>query len=278
MARRRSTTALFILTAPIALLITGWFPLGAQTALDWDEATVRFVSALPSVPVATDATWPPMEFFNRDGILVGFDIDLMREIGRRAGFQPRFVPVAWDGIFTGLMNAHYDVIASSVTILEERKRVMLFSDPYLDAAQYLVVPDSEEGRTVTDLGDMQGLDVGAQIGTTGARIAGDAGARVRTYDDLGLAIEDLVQGRLAGVVADVAIVEFYVLSHPHYGDRLRVIDTPYATEQYGFAVRRELETLRDDINAALREMRRDGSLERIKRFWFTHIIPAAPAM
>lgn len=268
-------TAYVFLVAGVLLGTTlGTEELHSQSALRWDPDRDPVYTELPAVSVATDATWPPMEYFNREGTLIGFDIDLLREIGRHAGFRPVFRSVAWDGIFLGLLNGSYEMIASSVTILDERKKVMLFSDPYLDAAQYLVV--RREDSSTEALGDLHGRRVGAQIGTTGARIAQDAGTTVHTYDDLGLAIEDLVQGRLAGVVADVAIVEYYILSHPHYGKELRILDQPYATEQYGFAIRQDRPELKTAIDEALAVLRENGRLEEIKRYWFRHILPGTP--
>lgn len=211
-----------------------------------------------------------MEYINSDGRIVGFDIDLVREIGRRAGFQPEFESVAWDGIFAGLAAGRYEMIASSVTILPERRERMLFSQPYFEAAQYLVVDRSRS--EVERLADLAGGEVGAQIGTTGARIvAAEPGVTVRTYDDLGLAVEDLATGRLDGIVADVAIVEYYVLSAERYAGRLRVASRPYAVEQYGFAVAPDREELRDAIDEALESIRADGTLARLRRFWFRSI-------
>jgi polar amino acid transport system substrate-binding protein len=258
----------FIITT---MIFAGFTDLRAQSALDWTESDVKRFERMPVVSVATDATWPPMEFINRDRELVGFDIDLLREVGLRAGFRPVFQTVPWDGIFVGLAARHYDMIASSVTVLEERKNSMLFSEPYLQAAQFLVV--RRDDNRIARLEDLAGEEVGAQIGTTGSRIARDAGAAVRTYDDLGLAIEDLVQGRLRGVVADVAIVDYYILGHRDYGSRLSVVDTPYAVEDYAFAIRRDLLSLREDIDHALVTIREDGTLDNLKRFWFRNIVP-----
>lgn len=215
-----------------------------------------------------------MEYHNRNGEIVGFDIDLLREIGRRAGFRPLFQSVAWDGIFSGLISGSYDMIASSVTILEVRKRVMLFSEPYLSAAQYVVVPRNDE--PVNRLEELSGRSVGAQIGTTGARIAREAGATVRAYDDIGLAIEDLLQSRLAGIVADVAIIEYYVLANPKNRDRLRIVETPYATEQYGFAIRQDRPDLLTAVNRVLQEMKADGQLHEIRDYWFHQLTPVTP--
>lgn len=253
--------------------------LPAQSGLDWDEET-RDRADRPGrvVSVATDSTWPPMEYVNRRRELVGFDIDLVREIGLRVGFRPRFITVPWDGIFAGLAAGQYDMIASSVTVLDERRRHMLFTRPYLNAAQYLVVPMDETG--IDSLADLVGGEVGAQIGTTGARLI-DAtdGLTLRSYDDLGHAVEDLAMGRLDGVVADVAIVEHYVLANPRYRSTLRRLDRPYAVEQYALAIRPDLPGLHNEVHNALEEIRRDGTLRRLRDFWFPHTsveIPDVP--
>ena len=241
--------------------------IDAQSALAWDEATHHAFQELPSVRVATDSTWPPMEYINREGELVGFDIDLLREIGLRGGFRPEFVTVPWDGIFAGLIAGQYQMIASSVTLLEERARVMRFSRPYFTAEQFLVVAS---GRTeVEQIEGLVGEDVGAQIGTTGARVVNNAeGVGLRAYDDLGLAVEDLAQGRLGGIVADAAIVEYFVLANERYGDLLRVAGSAYTVEQYAFAIAIDALDLHDRVDRGLADVHRDGTLRRLREFWF----------
>lgn len=224
-----------------------------------------------TVDVATDATWPPMEYIDPAEGLVGFDIDMMREIGRRAGFEVRFTVVPWDGIFAGLAAREYDVIASSVTILDERREQMLFTRPYLEAAQYIVT-NADRAEEVDGLEDLAGGEVGAQIGTTGARLlAATPGITVRVFDDLGLAVEDLYRGRLDAIVADDAIVQYFILQAPRYGHRLAVAGEPYAVEPYGIAVRRDLPELHRAIDLALAAMIADGTLARIRRRWFPDV-------
>ena len=259
------------IAALVGAATIGVGPLSAQSALEWTPAERERFDALPTIPVATDSTWPPMEYINRDRELVGFDIDLLREVGLRAGFRPEFETVAWDGIFAGLAARQYDMIASSVTLLEERKRAMRFSSPYFRAAQYLVVR-REDATAVSDLADLAGGAVGAQIATTGSRlIAETPGVELRSYDDLGLAVEDLATGRLDGIVADMAIVEYFVLSNERYERALVVTGEPYAVEDYAFAIRRDRPELQARINAALEEIRADGTLAAIRDFWFDHL-------
>lgn len=208
-----------------------------------------------------------MEYINREGELVGFDIDLLREIGLRGGFRPEFITVPWDGIFAGLIAGQYQMIASSVTLLPDRTRVMRFSQPYFTAAQYLVVPRSR--TDVTSLRELDGGEVGAQIGTTGSRLIDDTpGVQLRAYDDLGLAVEDLAQGRLEGIVADTAIVEYFILAHERYGDILRIAGEAYTVEEYAFPVRMDEEALHRAVERGLEEVRADGTLDRLHEFWF----------
>ena len=91
------------------------------------------------IVVATDATWPPMEYVDENREIVGYDIDLMKAIAEEAGLEVEFKNVAWDGIFAGLAAGEYDAVISSVTITDERRENYDFSDPYINAGQIVVV-------------------------------------------------------------------------------------------------------------------------------------------
>ena len=202
------------------------------------------------VTVATDATWPPMQFIDENRRLVGYDIDLMNAIAEAAGFRVEFQNTAWDGIFAGLATGEYDAVISSVTITEDRKATMDFSIPYINAGQVLIVQQSTTG--VTSLSDLSGRRVGAQIGTTGAfEVEAAAGVELVTYDELGLAIADLANGRIAGVVADTPIAADYVLQNEEYSDTLMIVGEPFTDEYYGIAVRKGNAELLALINSGL---------------------------
>ncbi|MFA5519124.1 MAG: transporter substrate-binding domain-containing protein, partial [Spirochaetota bacterium] len=154
--------------------------------------------------IATDATWPPMEFVNKDKEIVGFNIDMMKAIAKEGGFEVEFRNTAWDGIFAGLAANKYDAVISSVTITEERQKNMDFSNPYVNAGQVIVVKKELEG--LNKLSQFAGKSAGAQIGTTGAiEIAKHKDIKLRSYDEIGFAIEDLANGRVDAVVCDSPI-------------------------------------------------------------------------
>lgn len=238
----------------VALALLPFAPLRAQPSAQAVKITL-----------ATDATWPPMEFVNEAKEIVGFDIDLMRAAARAGGFSVEFKNTAWDGIFAGLANGEYDAIVSSVTITEERKRTMDFSVSYINAGQVLVVrSDSKAAR----LADLAGKSAGAQIGTTGAfEIEKVKGVTLRTYDELGLAIEDLANARIEAVVCDTPIAANYVLQNLAYKGRLKIAGQPFTQELYGVAVKKGNRRVLEQINEGLKKVLESPEYEQLKTKW-----------
>ncbi|MFN4216517.1 MAG: basic amino acid ABC transporter substrate-binding protein [Brevinematales bacterium] len=217
------------------------------------------------IVVATDATWPPMEFVNENKNIVGFDIDLIKAIAEKAGFEVEIRNTAWDGIFAGLANGSYDAVISSVTITEERKQQMDFSEPYINAGQVIVVKKGTQG---TQLSDFEGRKMGGQIGTTGVmEIQKNPKITLKTYDEIGLAIEDLYLGRIDGVVVDKPTAASFVLQNPKYKDVLTIVGEPFTQEYYGIAVRKGNKKVLDLINKGLAEVKKSGIDKELEKKW-----------
>ena len=218
------------------------------------------------ITIATDATWPPMEYVDKNKEIVGFDIDLIKAVAEAGGFEVKIQNTAWDGIFAGLGNKTYDAIISSVTITEERKKTMDFSLPYINAGQVLIVRSEISGVTV--LADLKGKAVGAQIGTTGSfEIDKTEGVTLNTYDELGLAIEDLVNGRIDGVVADTPIAADFVLQNDVYKGKLKIVGKPFTDELYGIVVNKGNKRVLDLVNKGLKIVLDAGKDEELKDKW-----------
>ncbi|AFG36813.1 basic amino acid ABC transporter substrate-binding protein [Spirochaeta africana] len=216
--------------------------------------------------IATDATWPPMQYVDENREIVGFDIDLINAIGEAADVEIEVRNTAWDGIFAGLLNRDYDAVISSVTITEDRQRTMDFSTPYLNAGQVLIVRSETEG--VSELADLAGQAVGAQIGTTGFfEVQNTAGIEALSYDEIGLAIEDLANGQIAGVVADTPIAANYVLQNENYRDQLMIVGEPFTEEYFGIAVRQGNERVLSVINEGLEAVIAAGLIEELEDKW-----------
>jgi polar amino acid transport system substrate-binding protein len=218
------------------------------------------------IVIATDATWPPMEMVDENKEIVGFDIDLMKAAAKAGGFTVEFKNTAWDGIFAGLAAGEYDAVMSSVTITEERKKTMDFSVPYINAGQVLIVPQETTG--VTTLADLKGKAVGAQIGTTGSfEVEKVSGVELKTYDEIGLAFEDLVNGRIAGVVADTPVAADFALMNPNYKGKLKIVGKPFTEEYYGVAVKKGNTKVLDTINKGLKAVLDTDTYKQIEDKW-----------
>ncbi|TCW61961.1 basic amino acid ABC transporter substrate-binding protein [Treponema sp. J25] len=218
------------------------------------------------IVVASDATWPPMEFVDENKNIVGFSPDMMKAIAEAAGFDVEIRNTAWDGIFAGLEAGAYDAICSSVTITEERKKTMDFSEPYVNAGQVLVVSKKLEG--VSALKDMVGKKVGAQIGTTGdIEIQKVPGILRSTYDEIGLAFEDLANGRIDGVVADSPIAANFALQNPKFKEKLKIVGEPFTDEWLGIAVKKGDTRTLELINKGLSIIKANGTLDKIAAKW-----------
>ena len=219
-----------------------------------------------TIVIAQDATWPPMEFVNENKEITGFASDYMRAVAKEAGFEIELKNVAWDGIFAGLAAGKYDAICSSVTITEERKKTMDFSIPYFKVRQALVVPKES---TAKSLEDMKGKTLGGQIGTTGYfAIKETQGVTAKSYDEIGLAMEDLFNGRIDGVVCDDPVAAQYALQKAEYAAKLKIASVlETGDEYYGVAVNKGNQEVLDLINKGIEAVQAKGIDKELRNKW-----------
>lgn len=223
--------------------------------------------AAPKFVVAHDATWPPMEFMDAKRNIVGYSVDYIDAAAKEGGFDVEHKSVAWEGIFAGLASNQYDIIASSVTITPERGKVMDFSIPYYEVRQAVVTP---KGSAAASLMDMKGKQVGAQIGTTGHMAAMKAGGiTVKTYDEIGHAVEALATGHLDGVICDDPTASNYILENEEYAKKLKVafIEETDEPEYYGFAVGKGKAEVLEYLNKGIQAVKDKGIEEELRKKW-----------
>ena len=227
-------------------------------------------SALPScssgtaaLSVATDATWPPFEYINTDtSEIEGFDIDVMTAIAEEAGLDIEIINVGWDPLLAGMAQGTYDLAISSITITEDRKKEMLFSDPYFPAGQMVVV--AKDNSSITGHENLDGV-VGAQIGTTGSfEIDKIDAATLKTYDDIGLAFQDLINGQIVAVVCDNPLALDYVKENP---DKLKTVGEAFTDEYYGIAIAEANADIVGPINDAIAALKADGIFDELSKKW-----------
>ncbi len=216
------------------------------------------------IRIATDATWPPFEYVDEDTMEIeGFDIDLMTAIADAADLDIEFLNVAWDPLLAGIAQCQYDAAISSITITPERAEEMLFSDPYFEAGQLISV--RIDNTDINGKEDLAGKTAGAQIGTTGSfEIEAIDGATLKTYDDIGLAFQDLMNGQIDAIVADSPLTLGYVNANP---DKIKTVGEMLTSESYGIAVCKDNPELLAQINAGLAEVKAEGIIDDLIDEW-----------
>ena len=222
--------------------------------------------AAKTLVVAGNCAFPPMEFLTDKKVPTGYSIASATEVLKRAGYEMELRDVAWDGIFAGLAAGNYDILASSTTITPERQQAFDFTIPYYGAVQAVVMP---KGKKINSLADLKGLTVGSQIGITGVFVLrkADVGAKIKEYDDIGLAFEDLAAGRTDAVICDDPVAKFYANKREDFAGKFSVAYLHKDPEYFGFCVRKGETELVKRINKAIAAMKADGTEDKLKIKW-----------
>jgi len=228
---------------------------------------------IPAAParvyaVATDAVYAPFESLNERSEIVGFDIDVMRAVAERAGLQVKFVNTPWEGMFNTLAQGDSDILVSAITITDERRQSMDFSDPYFDARQLIAVRGDSP---VTHFADLKTLRVAVQTGTTGdeaaTRLLGKTNSKLRRFESTPLALAELQSGGVDAVVADNGVIAHHLAQHPGAGFKA-VEDAEFVPERYGLVVKKGRADLLARLNRGLAAIRADGTLAKIQARYF----------
>jgi cystine transport system substrate-binding protein len=237
--------------------------VGAAAA---DQSALAQVKQRGTLRIALEGTFPPFDYQDKSGKLVGFEVDLGDALTKRLGVKPEYMPTKWDGILAGLDAGRYDVIMNQVTITPERVKKYDFSQPYTISGQQLIVRKGEETK-ISKPTDLAGKAVGVGLGTvyeTWLR-KNVPQANVKTYDDDPTKYQDLRVGRTDAVVAD-RLVSGYLIKNSD--GQIVASGEPFAKESQGIAVRKGNADLVAALNKALDDMHRDGTFKQISEKWF----------
>jgi len=214
--------------------------------------------------VCSDMPYKPFEF-EEDGKVQGFDYEIVKEMGGLLGLEVEFRTTPFDSIIPALAAGECDMIASAMTITDERAEQVDFTDAYFDANQSLLIRAEDEG-TISTLADLAGKTIGVQVETTGATYAEEnkpEGATIRAFQT-----GDEMFPALLSEDIDAALQDFPVNAYrASQSDEFVVTDTFETGEQYGFAVAKGSELL-EPLNEALASIRDDGTYDEIFATWF----------
>lgn len=219
------------------------------------------VGSAETYTVGTSAGFPPFEYVEH-GEIVGFDIDLMKAIGDEMGFEVDFKDISFDSLIASLKTGNIDVIASGMTINEEREKIVDFTQSYYSADQSVIVrADSDQDITVL-YGDH---DIGVQTGTTGdlwvtdnLKKTGILTGKIKRFDTFVLDINDLVNKNLDAVVLDSPVARRFQDERP-----VKIVGIIVTGENYGIAVKEGNKELLNKINEGLRKVKESGKMSEI---------------
>ena len=251
------------------LVVAAVLALAACNTTKATPTTAPATANLGTVKIGTNAEYPPFESVDDKGAIVGFDIDLVTAIGKAGGFTPQFTNTRWDGIFVALASGEFDAVSSAVTITDERKKTMSFSDPYFNAGQTIAV---KKGSAIAKPEDLAGKKVGVQLGTTGdlwisgKADAGEIKATVVRYDEITLAFQALGNGDIDAIVNDAPTSADIIKANPELD--VTLVGQPFTDEFYGIAVRNERADLLKAINDGLAKIKASGEYDQIYTKWF----------
>ncbi len=208
--------------------------------------------------MGTNAAFPPYEFVDDDGNIVGIDAEIAAAIAEKLGMELEIKDMEFDSLITACAGGSVDVVLAGMTVTDERKESVNFSDSYATGIQVIIVKEDSEIATVDDL---EGKTIGVQAGTTGDIYCTDDYGQdyVKQYNNGALAVAALNNDQVDCVIIDNEPAKNFVAAN----EGLKILDTEYVTEDYAIAIAKENTELLEKINTAMAELKADGTIDKI---------------
>ncbi|MGH7707396.1 MAG: cystine ABC transporter substrate-binding protein [Vulcanimicrobiaceae bacterium] len=231
-----------------------------------DPGLLAQIKQRGTLRIAMEGTYPPFDYVDKTGKLVGFEVDLADALTKRIGVKPEFITTKWDGILAGLDSGRYDVIMNQVTMTPEREAKYAFSQPYTVSGVQILVRKGEQTK-IDKPADLAGKSVGVGLGTEYEKWLRKnvPTANVKTYDDDPTKYQDLRVGRIDAVLNDRLVIGYMVA---HSDGQIVAAGAPFAKQDQGIALRKGNPALLSALNSALVDLHKDGTFKRISDKWF----------
>ena len=256
-SRRSFMAAAAVSVAALALTACGGSASSAASSEAVSSAAELTTVEAGKLTMATNAAFPPYEMTTDAGEFEGIDVDTAKAIAEKLGLELQIDDMDFDAALLSVQQGKADIVMAGVTVTDERKAVMDFSDSYATGIQSIIVPNDSD---IASPDDLAGKTIGTQRGTTGYIYCSDdfGDENVVAYDDGLTAVQALNNGQVDAVVIDNAPAQEFVAANPG----LKVLDTSYAEEDYAIGMAKG-SALEDAVNKALEELKADGTLQAI---------------
>lgn len=214
--------------------------------------------------IGTEGTYPPFTYHDASNKLVGFDVEIGREIAKRIGVKAEFVEGKWDGLIAGLDAKRYDAVINQVSITPERKAKFDFSDPYISSKAVLIV--NSNNTAIKTFDDLKGKKSAHTLTSNYAQLARKYGAEVVATDGFDQSVSLVAQGRADATINDnLSFLDF----KKHKPDApVKIVASQSDAEQEGVLIRKDNAALQQAINNALASIKSDGTYQKISNTYF----------
>ena len=225
----------------------------AETAASGDYK----LATAGTLTMGTNATFPPYEYYDGDTV-VGIDAEICQAIADKLGLKLEIQDMDFSSLVAAVQSGKIDISAAGMTVTEDRLKNVDFTDSYSTGVQVVIVPEDSDIQSVDD---MKGKLIGVQDATTGHIYCSDdfGDENVIPYNSGAMAVQALKDGKVDCVVIDQQPAKSFVEAN----EGLKILDTEYVTEDYAIAVAKDNTALKDAINAALKELKDDGTVQSI---------------
>ncbi|RHW35007.1 cysteine ABC transporter substrate-binding protein [Lysinibacillus yapensis] len=227
-----------------------------------------------TMTVGIMGTYAPYNFMDKNKEYVGFDVDIAKELAERLDVEAEFVAQDFSGLIPGLQKDKFDILVSQVTITEDRQKQIDFTEPYITNEVKVIV--TESNNDIQSVEDFKGRTIGAVMGTNDEAflrnvLMPEVGKfKLNTYDDVITTLKDLDAGRIDATINNVYALKPIVEEN---GYKVKAVGEPVKSDQAAVAVKKGNTELVEALNAALNEMKQDGTYEEIFVKWFDEAPP-----
>lgn len=216
--------------------------------------------------IGTDTSYVPFEFLDEStGKYVGFDIDLLDAISKEVGFEYELKPMDFNGLIPALQTNTLDMVIAGVTIKDDRKKIVDFSEPYYDAGTSILVRADDD--RIKSVADLKGKTIATKQGTASYDYAlkVESVGKVVPFPNIDQAYMELAKGSADAVVFDTPNVLYYIKTSAQ--GKMKVVGEQLAGQQFGIAFPKG-GALRDKVNEALKKFKENGTYDEIYKKWF----------
>ena len=244
-----------------------------ESSGDTAENQLEAIKDRGKLLIATSGNFRPLTFAGDDGELTGFDIELGTLIAEKLGVEVEFVTGDIAGLLTGMQSGQYDLCMSGMTITEERKKSVDFSQTYGQTA--LIAVTQEDNDKVTGLDDFSGLTVGSLGGTPQYAYTESVGGydELKDYKGNAEAFQDLKMGRMDVYVVSKIVARDFIENDTDTENPLKMVGETRNPSYMGIAMPKEQPELQQAINDILQELIEDGTMDELSEKWFGEVLP-----